>query len=126
MFYERDYFIHYYDSDLNKKATISSLLRFFEDIAILHSEHVKLGIDYYSRHNVGWVLYKWDIKINRYPEFMETIKVRTKASYLKGFQAYRYFDILDSGDAQIVRSKFYVALCQSSYQKTNENNRRYL
>ena len=104
MFYERDYFIHYYDSDLNKKATISSLLRFFEDIAILHSEHVKLGIDYYSRHNVGWVLYKWDIKINRYPDFMETIKVRTKASYLKGFQAYRYFNIMDSGGVQIAEA----------------------
>jgi len=95
MFYNRDYFIHYYDSDLKKRATIQSLLRFFEDIAILHSEYVKLGIDYYFQHNVGWVLYKWDIKIARYPEFKETVRVRTTASYLKGFQAFRYFDILD-------------------------------
>lgn len=101
MFYERDYFIHYYDSDLKKQAAIQSLLRFFEDIAILHSEHVKLGIDYYHRHNVGWVLYKWDIKIIRYPEFKETVKVRTSASYLKSFHAYRYFDVLDLNGEQI-------------------------
>ena len=102
MWYERDYFIHYYDIDLNKKASISSLLRYFEDIAILHSEYVKRGIDYYSEHHVGWVLYKWDIKISRYPEFKEIIKVRTKPSYLKSFQAYRYFDILDSVGNRIV------------------------
>ena len=102
MWYERNYFIHYYDVDLKKKASISSLLRYFEDIAILHSEHVNRGIDYYIMHHVGWVLYKWDIKIIRYPEFRETIKVRTRPSYLKGFQAYRYFDVLDSKGNQIV------------------------
>jgi acyl-ACP thioesterase len=96
MFYERDYFIHYYDSDLKKRASTSSLLRFFEDIAILHSEDVKLGVDYYSENHVGWVLYKWDIKIKRYPEFKETIRVRTEPLYIKNFQAYRYFEIIDS------------------------------
>jgi medium-chain acyl-[acyl-carrier-protein] hydrolase len=102
MFYERNYFIHYYDSDLKKCASISSLLKYFEDIAILHSEHVKLGIDYYTEHHVGWVLYKWDIKIKRFPEFKETIHVRTEPLYLKGFQAYRYFDILDLKGNEIV------------------------
>ena len=102
MWYERDYFIHYYHTDLKKKASIFSLLRYFEDIAILHSEHVNRGIDYYLQHHVGWVLYKWDIKIIRYPEFKETVKVRTKPSYLKGFHAYRYFDILDLKGNQIV------------------------
>ena len=96
MRYERDYFIHYYDTGLNRKATISSMMRYFEDIAILHSEAVNIGLDYYYGNEVVWVLYKWDIKINRYPKFQETVKVRTKACSLKGFQAYRSFDILDS------------------------------
>lgn len=102
MWYERDYFIHYYDIDLKKRASISSLLRYFEDIAILHSEHVNRGIEYYTQHQVGWVLYKWDIKIIRYPEFKETIKVRTRPSYLKGFHAFRYFDVLDLNENRIV------------------------
>ena len=102
MWYERDYFVHYYDIDLKKKASILSLLRYFEDIAILHSEHVNRGIEYYSQHHVGWVLYKWDIKIKKYPEFKETVKIRTQPSYLKGFQACRYFDILDLNGNQIV------------------------
>ena len=102
MFYERDYLIHYYDVDFKKRASILSLLKYFEDIAILHSEDVNLGIDYYTEHHVGWVLYKWDIKIKRYPEFRETIHVRTEPLYLKGFQAYRYFDIRDTNGNEIV------------------------
>ena len=99
--YEQNYFIHYYDVDLKQRASIFSLLRYFEDIAILHSEHVNRGIDYYTQHHVGWVLYKWDIKIIRYPAFKEAIKVRTQPSFLKGFHAFRYFDILDLKGDQI-------------------------
>lgn len=102
MRFERDYFIHYYDSDLKRRATISSLMRYFEDIAVLHSEEVKLGIDYYMNHHVVWMLYKWDIRINRLPMFKETIKVRTIATSLKSFHAYRYFDILNEQGDQIV------------------------
>lgn len=100
--YEKNYFIHYYDVDLKQRASIFSLLRYFEDIAILHSEDVNRGIEYYNQHHVGWVLYKWDIKITKYPEFKEIIKVRTQPSHLKGFHAFRYFDILDSDGNQIV------------------------
>lgn len=102
MRYERDYFIHYYDSDQRRKATISSLMRYFEDIAILHSEHVDLGLDYYYSHHAVWMLYKWDIRIKRLPLFKEIVKVRTIATSLKSFQAYRYFDILDENGEQIV------------------------
>ncbi|MEJ2615987.1 MAG: thioesterase [Ignavibacteriaceae bacterium] len=100
--YEQNYFIHYYDVDLKQRASIFSLLRYFEDIAILHSEHVNRGIGYYTQHHVGWVLYKWDIKILRYPDFKETVKVRTQPSHLKGFHAFRYFDILDLNGNQII------------------------
>ncbi len=100
--YEQNYFIHYYDVDLKQKASIFSFLRYFEDIAILHSEYVKRGIEYYTQHHVGWVLYKWDVKIKRYPEFKETIQVRTEPSHLKGFHAFRYFDILDLNGNKIV------------------------
>lgn len=102
MRYERDYFVHYYDSDPRRKATIESIMRYFEDIAILHSEHVDLGIDYYLKNNVVWMLYKWDIRIKRLPLFKEKIRVRTIATYLKSFHAYRYFDILDEEDQQII------------------------
>jgi medium-chain acyl-[acyl-carrier-protein] hydrolase len=117
MYFERDYFVHYYDSDLNRKASILTLLKYFEDAAILHSEHVNRGLDYYSEHHVGWVLYKWDIKLKRFPAFKETIKVRTKACFLKGFQAYRFFDILDSQREQI-------AAANSMWLFVNSDTRR--
>ncbi len=102
MRFERDYFIHYYDSDLKRSATISSIMRYFEDIAILHSENVNLGIDYYTNHHAVWMLYKWDIRIKKMPLFKENIKVRTIATSMKSFHAHRYFDILDEQGEQIV------------------------
>jgi medium-chain acyl-[acyl-carrier-protein] hydrolase len=102
MLFERNYFVHYYDSDIKQRLTISSLMKYFEDVAILHSEDAGIGLKYYEQKKVAWVLYKWGIIINHYPKFKETIKVRTRAVSLNGFKAYRYFDILDKSGNQIV------------------------
>lgn len=92
--FEHRYFIHYYDIDKNLKATITSLMRYFEDIAILHSEARGLGLDYYDQNNVGWFLYKWDIQINEYPNFADTITLITEPKAYKGFYANRDYTIL--------------------------------
>ncbi|MBL1213061.1 MAG: acyl-ACP thioesterase [Ignavibacteriae bacterium] len=92
--FEHKYFIHYYDIDKNRKATITSLMRYFEDIAILHSESRGLGLDYYDENNVGWFLYKWDIQISEYPNFADTITLITEPKAYKGFYANREYTIL--------------------------------
>jgi medium-chain acyl-[acyl-carrier-protein] hydrolase len=94
MKYSRDYFVHYYDSRNNKKATITAILRYFEDIAMLQSEQCGIGLEYYDKFKVAWLLYKWDIKINSYPDFMDNIKVNTTPMGYKGYLAYRHFEIL--------------------------------
>ncbi len=92
--FEHKYFIHYFDIDKNRNATITSLMRYFEDIAILHSESRGLGLDYYDENNVGWFLYKWDIQINEYPKFADTITIITEPKAYKGFYANRDYTIL--------------------------------
>lgn len=104
MQYKRDYFVHYYDTDLRKKLLITSLMKFFEDIALLQSESVGLGLDYYKKNDVAWMLYKYDITIFRYPEFLETINVMTEPINLARFYAYRLFKVSDLKTGELYAS----------------------
>lgn len=102
MKFERDYFIHYYDCDTKKKTLITSLMRYLEDIATLQSEHRGVGLDYYETTKRAWVIYKWDIKINKYPLFMDTIKVITEPTGFVRFYAYRKYEMRSSSDELLV------------------------
>ena len=93
MKYEREYFIHYYDCDNNLQLSVAGLLKYFEDIALLQSEDAGIGLNYYNKHNVAWVLYKWDIIINSLPKYKEKIKVLTEPISFARFYAYRSFEV---------------------------------
>jgi len=113
MKYERNYFIHYYDTDLKKRALITSLMRYFEDIAILQSEDSSVGLDYYTKKNVAWVLYKWDIEILNYPRFKDTIRVETCPLAFAKFYAFRSFDVFSLTQELLVKGSsmwFFVDL----------------
>ena len=111
MKFERKYFIHYYDIDLNKNASITSLMKFFEDIAILQSEHVGLGLKYYEEKKSGWLLYKWDIKINKMPVLLEEVLVITEPKSISKFYAFRSFEIKNEAGETLVTANtlwFYI------------------
>ncbi|MGE5431035.1 MAG: acyl-[acyl-carrier-protein] thioesterase [Syntrophomonadaceae bacterium] len=108
MKYERNYFVHYYDSDLKKRALVTSIMRYFEDIAIMQSEDASVGLDYYSKNNVAWVLYKWDIEILNYPKFKDTLRIVTCPLAFAKFYAFRSFDVYSmSGEHQVKGSSMW-------------------
>lgn len=92
---EKDYYIHYYEVDYKKKCLITSLMNYFQDIAILQSENAGIGIDYLKDNNIAWMLHKWDINIKRYPSYGDIIKVKTVPYSFNKFYAYRKFDVSD-------------------------------
>lgn len=100
--YNQDYTINYFDSDLFQNAKITSILRFFENNAVMQSESLEIGLDYYEQEGVIWVLHKWDVKINRIPKFKEKINVTTQPYSFRGFYAYRYYEVLDSKGEKII------------------------
>lgn len=102
MQYIRNYFIHYYDMDNRKKLLITSLMKYFEDIAVLHSEDVGLGLDYYVKNDVAWMIYKYDITIKTYPDFKKSIRVMTEPINLARFYAYRLFEVTDIDTQEIL------------------------
>ncbi|MDP4091485.1 MAG: thioesterase [Bacillota bacterium] len=100
----KDYEIHYYEVDFRKRMHITSLVDFLGDIATHQSENLGVGMDYLASRGLGWVLYKWDIKMHRYPVYGETISVKTYPYGFKSFYAYRKFEVYDKSGGLIAEA----------------------
>lgn len=100
--FEQEYRIHYFDIDCKKNALITSLINYFNDVAMLQSEHLGIGLEYLKKHSKAWVLYKWDIKIHRFPTYNEKIRVKTIPYAFNRFFAYRCFYITDEEGKKLV------------------------
>lgn len=93
MEFAREYLVHYYEADCSRHLTLTALVQYLEDIAILHSTGRGLDLDYYDANHCGWMLLKWDIRINARPVFGDTVRIDTKVHALKTFQADREFTV---------------------------------
>ena len=67
--FEKPYRIRHYEVDFKKRALVTSIMNYFDDIAMLHIEELGVGIDY-MKQGKGMVLYQWDIHIHEYPCLM--------------------------------------------------------
>jgi acyl-ACP thioesterase len=71
--------------------TLESLLDYFQDASIFHSEDVGLGVDYFADIQQVWLLSAWQICVNRRPHLSEQIVTGTSAYDFKGFIGCRNF-----------------------------------
>lgn len=106
---EKLYRIRHYEVDFKKRALVTSLMNYFDDIAMIHIEELGVGIDYMRQTGKAWVLYQWDIHINEYPTFNEQVIVRTEARAFKKFYACRTFKILNlRGDTLVTANSIWL------------------
>lgn len=94
--YEKEYEIHYYEVDNKRRALITSIVDFLGDIATKQSEELGIGIDYLRQNKLAWVLYKWNIDMYKYPVYGEKIIIRTCATSMRKFYAYRTFELFSN------------------------------
>lgn len=92
---DKKFEINYHEIDFKKRALFTAIMNYFEDSSMEQSEKLGVGLEYFKKNNVAWVLYKWDINIIRYPMFGENIVVRTIPLACRKFYAYRRFQIID-------------------------------
>ncbi|MCH5248796.1 MAG: acyl-[acyl-carrier-protein] thioesterase [Lachnospiraceae bacterium] len=83
--------IRYSETDKDGNLTLESLLDYFQDSSIFHSEELGLGIDYLAEKNIAWVLSSWQIVVERYPHLCENVIIGTAPYEFKGFIGYRNF-----------------------------------
>ena len=98
----KEYEVHYYHCNADMQCSLYSMIRFFEDIAIQQSESLGVGVEYYNRERVGWMLARWLVNIERFPKFGEIIKIVTTPKAFSGFYANREFSVLDSDGNEII------------------------
>lgn len=102
---EKEYEVHYYDTNYRLECKMSSIINYFCDIGTEQSELLGVGIDSLTEKRLAWVFYKYDIKVNRYPRYGEKIKVVTMAKSFKKFYASRAYEIYDSNNEKIVEGE---------------------
>ncbi len=96
--------IRYSETDYDGKLKLISLLNLFQDCTSFHSEDIGLGIKYHSDQQIGWVLNAWQIDIERYPKFGETVEIGTFPYDFKKFMGYRNFFLLDQNHHEIAKA----------------------
>ena len=93
--FTKKYEIHYYEVDSKLRCKLSSIIDFICDVGTQQSEYFGGGIEYCTKNNCAWVFYKYDIKMNRYPMFGETISITTQPIGFKKFYGLRKYVIKD-------------------------------
>ena len=103
--FEKYYDINYDDVDFNLNATIISLANFISDISVRQSYTVGDGIDNLIHKGLGWVFYKYDISIKKYPKFRDKVKVITECYGFKKFYAFRKYKIQNENNEVVAEAK---------------------
>jgi medium-chain acyl-[acyl-carrier-protein] hydrolase len=101
--FEREYFVHLSDCDADLCLSVRGFLRWFEEIALLQSEELGVGIDHYHEHQVIWMLSRYDLELADRPAFRERVTVGTRPLDYRGILANRRFWVRGGDGASLVR-----------------------
>ncbi|MBQ8527119.1 MAG: acyl-[Lachnospiraceae bacterium] len=85
--------IRYSEVGSDSKLTLLSLLNYFQDCAIFHSEDLGVGVEYLSGVHGVWVMNFWQIDIDRYPVLGEQVKIETHPYDFKMCLGFRNFGL---------------------------------
>jgi medium-chain acyl-[acyl-carrier-protein] hydrolase len=103
--FSRDYLVHYYEIGQDRRLTFPALMRYFEDIATLHSEARGLPLDYYCEAGQVFLLLKWDISISFLPRFNESVRIETRPTTFKKFLANREYAVYAACGQRIAKAR---------------------
>jgi len=94
--YTREYTINSYDVDAKGQASLQSLCRYMQEMAVLHAEKLKLGFHDMMKENRGWVLAQMLVEVSCFPGLHEQVSITTWSNGPDGRFALRDFRISDA------------------------------
>lgn len=107
VFYEEKFKIRASEIDHNREATLPAVCNLLQEIAGNHARILHFDITDLQEDKRTWVLHRLHVQMDRYPEWRETITIRTWPSSGDGLRAHRDFLILGEGGKTIGRSLSY-------------------
>ena len=85
--------VRYSELAEDKKASLVSVINYFQDCCTFESEDGDIGLGWLADHNTSWMLTGWQIHVIRRLSYCEEIKVTTWACGFKYFVGKRSFTI---------------------------------
>lgn len=102
--FKRKYHVEFSDVDFSKKLKLSSLFRYFQEVAGSHAEKLGVGFEAIkAKSNVTWVLVRIRVDVERYPLWNEDIYIDTWPQLPKKIESERDFYIKDATGNIIAR-----------------------
>lgn len=99
--YTFDSRIRYSEVGRDSKLTLLSLLDYFQDSSIFHSEDLGIGVKALGEMGCAWLLNYWQIDIDRFAELGERVVIETHPYEFKKFMGFRNFSMLDASGVRI-------------------------
>lgn len=86
--------INYFDIDTSYRITLGSLFRILQEASSKHSDDAEKGM---TATNQRWLLNRIAAKIDRYPNYGETVTAVTWHRGSRGYKAYRDYELYADG-----------------------------
>lgn len=87
--------VTYSEVSMNGYADAAQIADYFQDCSCFQSDNLGVGIEHLEKEHLSWLLASWQIVIERYPVYGETIYVSTWPYGFDSAFGYRNFMIQD-------------------------------
>lgn len=115
--YQEQFKIRASEIDFEQKATLPTICNLMQEVAGNHARKLEFDITDLQKNELTWVLHRLNVEMDRFPDWRETITIRTWPSSGDGLRAYRDFIILgENGDT--------IGRCLSYWLMMNIKSRR--
>lgn len=91
MKYEMTGRVRYSETGSGNHITLPGIINYFQDTSIFQSTELGVGVADLRRRNKAWMLSSWQIVVDRYPLFGETVSISTWATDFTGVCGTRNF-----------------------------------
>lgn len=99
--WEDVFYIHWKDCGPDGNASIMALFNYLQESAWNHANHLGLGYTSLTNTKQAWVLLRFRIEMDHYPNWQNRIRMITWPRKLSGPYAFREFRIMDSKNKQL-------------------------
>lgn len=101
--------IRFSEVDSEKTLTLTSLINYFQDCTLFHSEELQACFDYLEPEHKAWLLNSWQVLIHRLPKFGETVLVGTWPYGFSSISGDRNFVLqTEQGELLVVANSLWV------------------
>ena len=98
MFVKHSFYIGLSDVNILMELTNTSLLKYLENVASMHSEMVGYGLTDINKTRKTWVLLAWKVEVKKRPLINDTLIIKTWSRKIDKFYAYRDFEVRNQYD----------------------------